>query len=266
MLVTQYTSSKEIINNFFRNTNISERVNYGDMAFWIFECMGLINHPLQYIPRLVGHLGEEEYALQDYKIKLPVDFHKLSLVAINNTLAIPATDGFHYLMDGNCCDIATATASSYNFTDNFGNTFSPNALPINTNIIDKPYTFHINDNYITFNVNEGNVCMAYLAFPLDEEGFPMIPDDVKYKRACSSYLQYKTDYILWRNDLLNNNVYLESKQEWEWAVASAAAELKMPDQNQMETFKNSMLKMVVRTDEFQSAFRGINYKGFKNRY
>mgnify|MGYP003670076297 CR=1 FL=1 len=60
MQIASLTSSKEIINNFFRNTAYSDLFNLGDGAFWIYEALELIGHPLQYIPKIVGHKGEEE--------------------------------------------------------------------------------------------------------------------------------------------------------------------------------------------------------------
>lgn len=266
MQITSYTSSKEIINNFYRNTQYSESINYSDMAYWIYECLELIRIPLQYIPKITGVNGEEEYNLTDYRIKLPSDFHKLVAITVDGYMCVPSTDLFHASLDGSCCDNQGRISGIETFYDNFGNTYSPQALPFTIKNANKPPTFSLNNSYVTFDVKEGKVCMAYFAFPLDEEGYPLIPDDVKYKMACSSYLQYKMDYIMWRGDLINNNVYLESKNQMEWDLASCINKFKMPDELQMESLRQQMTKMVVRTEDFQTAFKTLNSRGAKGRY
>jgi hypothetical protein len=266
MQIAKYTTTKEIINNFFRNTAYNEHVNLGDMAFWVYEAMGLIGNPMQYIPKIKGHIEEEAYDLADYRVELPCDFHKLIAVAIDGTLAIPSQGLFHHLMDGACCGVLSENYPQEEFMDNFGNVFSPQALPLNTRVGQSTPTFTLNNNYITFNTKEGKVCMAYWAFPLDNEGFPLIPDDVKYKRAVTSYLQYKIDYIMWRQDLLTDKVYAQSKDDWEWNVASAISHLKMPDLNQMEGMRRQFSKMIIRTEEFYDGFHSLNNPGYRGRY
>lgn len=298
MLIAKYTSSREIINNFFRNTAYNDLFNIADGAFWIYEAMELIGHPLQYIPKVIGHKEDPTYDLSGdstitavpatithpptphthvtaysagtsighYRVELPDDFHKLIAVSVDGVLALPTQNMYHHLLDGSCCGYEADTLPMENFYDNFGNTFSPQALPLNRRVVSNPPQFSINNNYMTFDIKEGKVCMAYWAFPIDEEGFPLIPDDVKYKRAISSYLQLKIDYILWRQDTLTDKVYLKSEEDWRWNVASASSHLKMPDVNQMESLRRQLTKMIVRTEDFRTAFSNVNTRGHRGRY
>lgn len=270
MLIAKYTSSKETINNFFRNTAYNDMFNYGDAAYWTYEAMELVGHPLQYIPKVIGHKEDPLYDLayesNHFRVKLPDDFHKLIAVAVDGVLALPTQNMFHHLLDGSCCGYDTDAVPAENFYDNFGNTFSPQALPLNTRIVANPPQFSINNNYLTFDIKEGKVCMAYYAFPLDDEGFPLIPDDVKYKRAVASYLQMRIDYILWRQEMLSDKVYMKSEEDWRWNVASASSHLKMPELNQMESLRRQLTKMIVRNEDFRTAFSTINARGHRGRY
>jgi hypothetical protein len=267
MLISKYTSSKEAINNFFRNTAYNDLYNLGDAAYWVYECMELIGFPLQYIPKIIGYKGEESYQLENYRIELPTDFHKLIAISVDGVMAVPSQSSFHHMLDGGCCGFEDASYSDKDlFYDNFGNTFSPQALPLNTRIVASSPTFTINNNYITFDIKEGKVCMAYYAFPLDDEGFPLIPDDVKYKRAVASYLQMRIDYILWRQEMLSDKVYMKSEEDWRWNVASASSHLKMPELNQMESLRRQLTKMIVRNEDFRTAFSTINARGHRGRY
>lgn len=280
MHIAKYTSTKEIINGFFRNTGYNEHANLGDMAYWVYESMELIGAPMQYIPKVVGHKNDAEYNLENprtdsyginttishYKVELPCDFHKLIAVSVNGVMAVPASSVFHHLMDNDCCGEVADSYPPELFYDNFGNVYSPQSLPLNIHLATNPPSFTINDNYMTFNVKEGKVCLAYWAFPLDDEGFPLVPDDVKYKRAISSYLQYKMDYIMWRQDLLSDKVYMKSEQDWLWNVASAASHVKTPDMNQMEAMRRQFTKMIVRNQDFRTGFANISLPGYRGRY
>lgn len=283
MLIAKYTSCKETINNFFRNTAYNDLFNLGDAAYWVYEAMELIGHPLQYIPKVIGHQhsdgccdGDPCYdlsgksspitAIEHYRVELPADFHKLMAVAVDGVMAVPSQNTFHHMLDGECCGFNSEALPMENFYDNFGNTFSPQALPLNTRIVANAPQFTLNSNYMTFNIKEGKVCMAYWAFPLDCEGFPLVPDDVKYKRAVASYIQLKMDYILWRQDMLTDKVYLKSEEDWKWSVASASSHLKMPDVNQMESLRRQLTKMIVRTEDFRTGFSTMNTRGHRGRY
>lgn len=297
MQIYKYASSKEIVNNFFRNTAYNDQFNLGDAAYWIYEALELIGSPMQYIPKVIGHTGDASYNLGGtiqagppapithpptphthvtpytastvighYKVQLPADFHKLIAISVDGVLAVPTQNMFHHLLDGGCCGYDVAQLPSDTFYDNFGNTFSPQALPLNTRVVASPPTFSINNNYITFDVKEGKVCMAYLAFPLDDEGLPLIPDDVKYKRAVSSYLQMKMDQVAWRQGMVPDKVYFKSEEDWKWDVASVSSHLKMPDVSQMESLRRQLTKMVVRTEDFRTGFSTMNTRGHRGRY
>jgi hypothetical protein len=70
-------------------------------------------------------------------------------------------------------------------------------------IAELPYTFKdvtykINDNYIITTFKEGaSVLMAYKAFPVDEDGYPLIPDNEKFKQAVQWYIMHKLAFRTW---------------------------------------------------------------------
>ena len=64
--------------------------------------------------------------------------------------------------------------------------------------------FNIDRNYIYLNIDKGDVYLQYLAFPYDEEGYPMIPDEVKIEKAIEYYIMYKTFEYFYLNDIINS--------------------------------------------------------------
>lgn len=80
---------------------------------------------------------------------------------------------------------------------------------------DSPFEFNIDENYLYFNFTEGKLLLQYLAFPYDEEGYPMIPDDAKLEQAIEDYIMFKMLEWMYLNDVTNNALqkmqYLELK-------------------------------------------------------
>lgn len=269
MIISKYTSIKEIVLNMYRNTGTDQEVNLEDIAYWTYEAMEGLAYPAVYIPRTVGYKERPDYDFTEYRVQLPNDFHRLQAISVNGKIAIPKSNSLHYLLDGKCCGLDKQTSSYFDlFNDNFGNTFSPQAPPLTmpTQNGVEPITFDINNTYVTFNTKEGRVCMAYWAFPIDEEGFPLVPDAVPIKEAVTQYIQERLDYRGYRLGKIPREIYQDSKKERNWAMAKGYSALRTPDEHQMESIKNMLFKMAVRKDDYLSGFRNAVKPAYQGRY
>lgn len=250
MIVTKLISSKEAVEKFYIDTRSQNFITPDEAKIWTAEIFDLIKYPLQYIPKVIGHKVDPAYEFTDYKVPLPCDFRAFipGGIAVNGNPVRWATNSFHYLMDGDCCDITNLNATMLDlFRDQFGNEFSPQStVNPNTPAILQDITFSVYGENIQFNIKEGTACIAYYSYPLDNEGFVMIPDEAKFKRALSDYLIWKHDYIQWRQGALNDAVYRESKENKLWSIAAAASELKIPDDFQLDSMKDSLIRLIPK--------------------
>ena len=243
MLNGKYISIKQILEELYADNGYQYEIPWGDAMMWAEEALNLIGHPRQYIRKIIGHKQDDALDVTAYKVKLPCDFHQLEMLAVNGFPARYSGNAFHHLLSGDCCDISNiAGAIGTEYKDNFGNIFDPS-------LSNYPYnaagdiTFDLNNEYLTLSVEEGKVCLAYLAFPTDDEGLPMIPDDVSYKQAVKKYLTMKIDYIEWRRGTLNPQVYQHSEREWEWYCGQASNKAKDPGLPGMESIKNQIIRL-----------------------
>ena len=115
-------------------------------------------------------------------------------------------------------------------------------------------TFDINNNHITLSVKEGNVCIAYLAVPTDDDGLPLIPEDTSYQLAIKKYLTMKIDYIAWRRGELRSDIFQHSEQEWQWYVGQAGNKAKMPSIDQLEGIKNQVMRLLPNINAHETFF------------
>lgn len=250
MIPTKLVSSKECVERFYSDTGTQNTLNPDDVKLWLVEIFDLIKYPLQYIPKVIGYKQNPVYNFTNYKVPLPCDFVSFipGGIAVNGNPVRFRSSSFHNLMDGDCCDLKNFGSTDIDiFKDNFGNEFSPQAsLDPNTPAVFQDITFDVYDEHIQFNIKEGKVCLAYYAYPIDNEGYLMIPDSAKFKRALVDYLIWKHDYIQWRQGALPKDVYLESKDNKNWSIASAASELKIPDDYQMDSMKDTLIRLIPK--------------------
>ena len=123
------------------------------------------------------------------------------------------------------------------------------------------YTYKINGSFIFTGFMSGVIDMSYVAFPLDDNQMPMIPDDEKYIRMLIYYIGMKIANVRWYAHPENRG-YSAVKQDIErkyYAFAGAARnKILLPNVDQMESIKNWSLRMITKTNEFD---RGFRYQG-----
>ena len=268
----KYISLKTIISDLYGDLALQESDNVEDFVRWTVDALNLVGHPLQYKRKVTGFGENPNLRITDYKAPLPCNLHSIEQISVNGFMARYSGDTFHHLLSGECCGkdlteprfdgVSNGPISGGFYIDGFGNEFVAghfNSLPI------CDITYDVNDDCLTLSVKEGEVCIAYLEFPFDEEGFPLIPDHVSYTEAVKKYITMKMDYRNWRKDPGSRgkrDLYEDSKQEWAWYVGKAANVAKMPNVDQMESLKNSL----VRTfKSFNHHATGFKYLGEQQR-
>ena len=89
---------------------------------------------------------------------------------------------------------------------------------------------------------KGKILLQYLAFPFDEEGYPMIPDAPKIEEAIETYIMYKMMEYFYINDITNNALQKMQYFQEKYRIAhkSALNYVKLPSyQDSVDTaYKN----------------------------
>lgn len=263
MILKGFISSKSVIEDVYRDTQIDIVLPFEDMLYWIYEALSLMDQPLQFVRKVTGYKESPNLDITDYRAELPCDLYRIERIAVNGFPARYSGNSFHHLLSGDCCGAGTDASSSDIFTDNFGNQFSPQSSGMLGSTAIDEITFDVNNNFITLSVKTGKVCLAYLAFPTDESGYPMIPDEITYKVACKKYIIQKLRYVDWSKDPTNSGkraLFEYDEKEWLFYVGKATSKAKMPDVHQMENIKNQILRIIPNINEFDSFFNTLGSK------
>lgn len=113
---------------------------------------------------------------------------------------------------------------------------------------------NLNYNYITVGFLSGNLTIQYIAFPVDEEGLPLIPDLPEYRDALfwKVCLQLSIRGFAFRNpQFLDYNLV---KREWNRACLKARAEANMPNPDMLERLKNNWLRFKPDLNQYLKRF------------
>lgn len=232
-MITGFVNIKTVIAKLYRDLGINSEINEGDIAEWTAEALNMIGAYGQY------NEISECLTVTNGKAKLPCGFFKLVDIRYNNKPIYWATNtNAHNYQCHNCL------------------------IPVCSDCIDN-YNFYINDSYIITNINdeddeEANLCMVYLGVPVDEEdGYPLIPDDIYYTKAIASYITYMLDYQDWRRGKIVDKVYQKSEFDWLFYVNSARGAANMPNTAMLEGLKNIMVRLMPRTSEYKKGFKNL---------
>ena len=251
----KYVKIDRIIEGVFRDYGWTHEVEWINIAEWLGEFMDLVASPSQYISRNTD--GNEEIGnpcpiiIKDYRGKLPNDMLYIVQARDSKSKAPMrhTTDNFH----------KGAEKAEANIPD------STSSLPIDSPLIEPQsalkdncattLTYSVNDCYIFTNFKEGNVDLSYMAFPVDLDGMPMIPDDIKYIQGAKAYVAEKIGQKLWIQGKMTADKfqYLQTQRDWYMGAATTAAA--MPSVDQMESWKNAFVRLIPNLHQHATGFK-----------
>lgn len=274
---------KRIIESVIRDNGYTDyEINWNDVIEWAGDAIDLIGVPASYTEKTSCPIN-----IVNYRGFLPCDLHKI-IQTREYDKKIPmryATNTFHTGLhcqgspdisdscNSDCSPVhpADSTISTsdddntncnpfFNFNPNptSGTAFDANSATGITSTSDYAYTYIIQNDCIFTSFKEGKVEMVYLAFPTDEDGFPLIPDNQKYIEAVKSFIRMKIDYKLWRTNKIAKDIYEDSAQEWYWYVGAARNAANIPSIDKMESIKNSWLRSIPKINQHDDSFSQLD--------
>lgn len=265
MLTGKTISTKEIILKVLRDNGYQvQDFTYSDIIEWIGECIDLIGCPYT-LRKNIAVID-----IKDHRGLLPCDFHTLiqsSALDCRTGVQIPmrtANHSFHpiFLKNPNNYNLINSQEPiSYDAEGNPVFNFYNYDVAISKESVNdvilsyKDVTYELNDNYIFTSFKDtAKVLLSYYAFPIDKEGFPLIPDNQKFREATAAFVRYKIDYKLWRKGKLDNNVFSHSEREKDWYIGAATTSGLMPSVDGMESLHKQLGRLVPRFNEHSKFF------------
>ena len=103
-----------------------------------------------------------------------------------------------------------------------------------------------------------------MAFPTDEDCYPLVPDDISFKEAMFWYIYKK---ILLSNPTFKNNgiKYDMAEQQWKQYCTQARNAANYPDIDRYESFMNQWVRLIPNVNRHDLGFEQMNTREDLNR-
>ena len=238
-----------------------DEIPYQDFVEWIADALEHIGSYYQFKEK------ECTIIIEDYEGVLPCDYYKTIRIKAGHAITPPTDGGFYggtlaYALQKAGVDWSLIPAyEKFHIVDVAGlskmyDEDHADNLGFNKNLIgnvkDDKFTdmdYNINLNKVTAAFRYGLLSIQYLALPVDDRGFPLVPDDVSYRDAMFWKVAMQ---LCMRNPTLLPNPQMQRldycTMQWQGYCRQARANANMPDLDMMIRLKNNWLRLVNNPD------------------
>lgn len=185
-------SIKEVIGRVIRNTRLTDTGFIQDMNEWIPEAMGYMKTNMSLSPRW------EDVEIDYYKGKLPCGLDTLIAVTCNGQRLSANSDVRNYDSRKTTIKDDILFVSDKSLSVETDNPVNPTNITYNSLKIDIKTirnfpagkgTYYTEMDFINTSFCKGTARVYFLGIPVDEEGYPLIPDNENYKQAIYWYVR-----------------------------------------------------------------------------
>lgn len=157
--------------------------------------------------------------IDKYKALLPEDYYQMNQVRKGDSVLIYSSDSFHF--SNTSCNTCT---------------------------------YKIQGNVIYTSFEKGELEISYQAIAIDEQGFPLIPDNSSFTRALELYIKKQWFTILFDLGKLQPVILQNTQQEYAWAVGDCASEFNRLSLDKAESFYSTWKTLVLRDNKHTYGF------------
>lgn len=294
-MVYSYTSCKKVIAKVITDLDLQEGdYKVSDFVEWVGEGLEEIGAFPSLITKVTGRENTPCLEINNYQAVLPGDFHTVIHVGYATSADGPFYPMRYStgVYDKNPSEVITSSTTDDTITSivvadtdlvslvmRLYDLTYPQALAklaaepdlksilssliytnsplsgVNTYTTD--YTYVIVGDYIKTNQATGYLMVAYQAIPTDVEGYPLIPNNVDFINALSWYVAMKYYYPKWTRGQIREEVYKDARRAWSYFSKKAFGVATMPDRGQLESFKNSWLRLIPNINEIDTDFQNM---------
>ena len=294
MAIYKTTSSKVILRKIFRDLNPNNDNWIDDAIEWIGEALEHIGSAAQLEKKVCL------VPISNFKGNLPADLYYINQVAVNNAVS-PTTENELTELLKQVKDIQTKLA------ENPDQNFDHELRELNSRIVVLENIYMSNESmltplaYCTTNFPEalhcedcvnrsakckecyyvdtdkiktsftsGQVCLSYMAFPTDDDCFPLVPDDISYKEAMFWYI-YKKILLGGQVPVENGINYVFAEQQWKYYCTQARNAANYPDIDRYESYMNQWVRLIPNINRAATGFENLGtretlHRGSSNTY
>jgi hypothetical protein len=223
-MIYKHVSSKHAIRKVFRIFKLTASSDWvNDAVEWIGDAIQLIGTSAPLVPRFA------DITINNHTAMFPDDFFSMNAVEYNGR-PLPYSNDLTIFSGAH----NTAKASIRANTEGFS---------------------YISGGIVT-HLPSGTIRIHYDAFPVDDEGFPMVPDDINYLEAIQWWLMRSIILSGTPHPSIN---FQMADQLWT-RYCTKAQNAGFPDVPRMDAFKDNFIRLIPRINLYEDFFMAQNQR------
>lgn len=244
-LTSNRTSINTIIAKTYRDLGLKEEYDLVDLIEWSVEALQHIGVSEQY------EVKESCLQVCNYRVELPCDLVALLEIKHQGRAIDKAYNNNH-----NIKSLGSGLSHPYSYNLN-----CLDSLPLilgRIYYLDNGDSFKFEKGWIKTSFKEGSIDIKYNAIETDDEGLPLIPDEVSYHEAITSYIKMK---YFFKKSIIEDRFrwfYKDAEQKWHWYCRQAGAKAMSPDIFTLENIKRNYLSFVPNLKAYIEGYSTLN--------
>lgn len=224
----QLVSSHSVIGKFIRDFDPQNLTFEIDAITWIAEALDI----MKLAPASIQKLAK--ITIDNHKTKIPCDVDEILGIRV--------------------CEINDKPLNGLRMDEYNGQ------MPIEkvSDIIpNEYYTFYqVKGNFIHFKFEKGKADIYYIGIPVDDCGYPLVPDDTEVTNAITWYILMKW---LARGNKHQVFTYVDAEARWTKTYPSAQNSVKMPTPQRMAKVLRNWTQLIPRINRHEDYFTEQQY-------
>jgi len=251
-----YTSLRDVIGNVIRNTRIQDSSYIADMHEWLYEAIDQLETQFT----LVGKV--ETLKVNFHKAKLPCGLKILDAVQYGG-VRLPEGKGVrlahkdHPVTSTIQPSVFQTVVGKFEVLQNH-EFYATQLIQLNMLQMHGSHYYYTEMGTLNTSFADGEVTIYYQAVEIDEDGYPMIPDNANYKQALYYYCRGMMIGAGWKDPVFD---YTTCMTEFERYGGRALAEIRMPSPDQMERRVKNFVRFIPDAGYYDNFFRASEREG-----
>lgn len=212
MAIYKNISFKVILNKIYRDLGLDDSNYVYDLIEWGGEALNFIGSSSQF------EQIEETLIVEDHKALIPTNFITLQQLKFK---------------ENDCWKLIEYNPSTFRGVEED----CPNKF------IKTEESFSLNPNYILTTFEEGEILVSYKSFPVDEDGFPLVPDNQYFKEALFWYC-YRQMIFRGYKPKVDQITYDFADHKWKFYCSGARNKANYPDITGYQRFRDVWVGLI----------------------
>lgn len=226
-------SLKNILWKVMRHPLVTD-LNYDDAAMFATEAIELIGAPLNYENKIT----DPPIKITNYKGKLPDNLVNIRGVKmLNSNIALTySTDIYH----SDTCNNDFGVSCTYS----------------------KDFSYTVESGVIKTSFRNDDVIISYTSLPVDDEGYPLVPDNIKVKMAIEYYILNRFLEPLYDVGKITDKAFQRIEQKKMWYMGAANSSSQLAGMDHLESTMNAVNRLLINNRAHSEGFKNLNKKEY----